>query len=119
VGKRKVFQKEEAQIDKLRQENRKLKHQISQLRKQLDRIDVDRYQNLKQIVEKQAKEDAEAESTVHHERSMRDWKCRECTDGVLRISIIQRLDGVFYYRSCTHCPNRTKLQKYTEDVKGD
>jgi hypothetical protein len=120
MGKRRSFDKEEARIDRLRQENKRLKHQISSLRKQLSRIDIDRYQNLKDLVESQARKDAESEKSLQNQKILEQWKCHSphCDGGHLFIIPVSRRDGVFYYRKCDKCPNRTKLQKYGPDVKG-
>jgi hypothetical protein len=118
MGKRKTFDKEDTRIDRLRQENKRLKHQISSLRKQLSRIDVDRYQNLKELVEAQAKDDASSDKAVQNHKTLQEWKCHKCHEGHLHIVIVTRRDGVFYYRKCSQCVNRTKLQKYGPEVKG-
>ncbi len=46
------------------------------------------------------------------------WQCHKCDDGFLRLVIINRHDGKHYFRKCTHCENRTGMQKYTNDVEG-
>lgn len=110
--------KEYDQVQKLKSENKLLKRQIARLRKQLDRIDVEHFQNLKEIVKKQRKEDLDLYKEEEHKSLEEKWKCHKCDDGVLRIVIIDRRNGVFYFRRCPSCGNRTKVKPYTEDVKG-
>lgn len=116
--KHRTFDKDDDRIDRLRQENKKLKHQINQLRKQIARIDVDRYQGLKNLVDKQAKEDADSEKSLQSRKKLQEWKCNKCLEGHLRIVIINRRDGVYYFRRCSSCVNRTVLQRYTAEVEG-
>ena len=110
--------KEFSQLDRLKHENRKLKRQISALRKQLERIDVSRWDNLQELVQKQAEEDKIVEKSKKNNRLKQKWACFQCDDGVLRLIILNRRDGVFYYRSCSACNNRTKPQKYHKLVDG-
>ncbi len=57
-----------------------------------------------------------------HEDSQRSlekkWQCHKCDDGFLRLIVITRHDGKQYFRKCTHCDNRTGMQKYVEGVEG-
>ena len=48
------------------------------------------------------------------------WTCKVCKRGHLKLIIINRHDGQYYFRSCIDkdCKNRTKMKKYTEDVEG-
>ena len=48
------------------------------------------------------------------------WTCKVCKRGHLKLIIINRHDGKYYFRSCIdkECSNRTKMKKYTEDVEG-
>ena len=117
MGKQKKL-KEFDELQRLKYENKKLKKQISQLRKQLAKIDVDRYQNLKELVEAQQKEDKELEEKIKREKLKEKWKCYECKEGYLRLMIFHRPDGDFYYRRCTRCGHKTKLQRYNKDVDG-
>lgn len=69
-------------------------------------------QNLKQI------EDTKAETFKEHEQK---WKCFVCTEnhGVMKITIITRQDGRWYFRKCTNqkCSHRTELKQFTEEVE--
>lgn len=90
-----------------------LKRQVSSLRKQLARIDLDRYSHVRDIVEEHYAEEERELSTSDMLKSMKDqWKCHECGVGHLEICLYTRQDGTFYYRHCNNCTNRTKSQKY-------
>lgn len=106
------------EIQRLRYENDKLKKQISKLRKQLSRIDIDRYSNLKEMLEAHAAEDNTFDAKVHLEELKRKWICHKCKEDHLRVIVVPRADGVFYFRRCPSCSNKTKLQKYTDDING-
>lgn len=104
-------------IERLKQENKKLKQQISQLRKQLSRIDLDRYQNLRDLIIKYDKlEDQEAmKDAIEDLKEV--WKCFECKEGYLMMMTYERNDGVHYFRKCNNCSHRTKMQKLTSKTK--
>lgn len=102
---------------RLKLENDKLKKQISSLRKQLSRIDIDRYSNLKDIIEAQDEEDDNFDSKTALEDLKAKWECHECHEDYLKLIIVPRLDGTFYFRKCS-CGHRTKLKKYNDNVEG-
>lgn len=47
------------------------------------------------------------------------WKCFTCGTGIMKITVISRPDGKFYYRRCTgeKCGHRTELKPFTDDVE--
>lgn len=118
MKRRKYADSELDQIQRLRNENKKLKHQISSLRKQLSRIDVDRFQNLKDLLDSQDREDKAEVVKQEKETLKRAWQCWTCETGTLMLLIIERADGVFYMRKCNECNKRTKLQQYHPGIKG-
>lgn len=68
-------------------------------------------QNLKQI------EDAKTET---YQEFKQKWKCHTCNVGVMKITVLTRQDGKFYFRACTNtkdCKNRTELKPFTDDVE--
>jgi hypothetical protein len=81
------------------------------------RIDVDRFQNLKELLDSQ---DRQEQEEVSREREVKMWSCWECKQGILKLIIMERRDGVFYLRKCDNklCHKQTKPQKYHDDVKG-
>jgi len=106
------------EIRKLKLENQKLKKQMGKLRKQLSRIDIDRYSNLKDMLEAHAAEDNTFDATVELEELKKKWACHKCKEDYLRVIIVPRADGLFYIRRCAACNYRTKLKKYTDDIDG-
>lgn len=106
----------------LKHENEKLKKVIAQLRKTLARIDLDRYSNVRDIVhDYYQKEDAEkfaAKEKESLESLKREWHCNNCNIGYLEIILISKMNELHYYRKCTDCSHRTKLQKYNKNVRG-
>lgn len=107
---------------KLINENSRLKRLISQLRKQLARVDLDRSADVREIVNKYYElEDAELHAQKEREgleQLEREWQCNSCNNGHLEIVLINKIDELNYYRKCINCTHRTKLQKYSKNVKG-
>lgn len=104
-------------VDRLKKENKQLKIQLARLRKVLDRIDLENYNNLKEIVHKQRREDTDLHNEKIESNLEKQWECHKCHEDVLRIIIVDRQDGVFYFRRCS-CGNRTKMKKYHDKVEG-
>jgi Zn finger protein HypA/HybF involved in hydrogenase expression len=107
-----------SEIRRLKLENQKLKKQMSQLRKQLSRIDIDRYSNLKNILETQIAEDSGFNTKIELEKLKDKWLCHTCKEDYMRVIIVPRIDGTFYFRRCPSCHNKTKLKPYTDEVDG-
>jgi hypothetical protein len=108
--------KELDQLQRLKYENQKLKKENSRLRKLIQRGQADQ-DLLQELIEKQ---NAEVELEQQEKVLKNKWGCHECNEGVLKIHIMKRLDGVFYWRLCSNpnCGHKTKLQRYTKDVEG-
>lgn len=122
MGKSKRGERELTREQRLIHENRQLKRHISSLRKELARVDLDRFDNLKQTIEQHYQEDSALEGQNILEKVKQEWKCREpeCS-GFLEIFTYNKVGSTWYYRICScapQCKNRTKAQKYTPDVKG-
>lgn len=101
-------------LEKLKHENKKLKKEVTSLRKVIDRMDIERYENLRELVDQQREE----EKRKRKERAKeKERQCYQCGKGHMQLHIFDRLDGVFYYRACTLCENRTRMKKYHKDVK--
>jgi hypothetical protein len=105
------------EIRRLRLENQKMRKQISALRKQLSRIDIDRYQHLKDMIEEHEQQDDQFDSKVALAELKKKWECHECKQDYLKLIIVPRADATFYFRKCS-CGHRTKLKKYTQEVEG-
>jgi transcription elongation factor Elf1 len=78
----------------------------------LSRIDVERFENLKELVDKQRQEEKTKDKKVK-----KNWDCYQCGKGHMQLHIFNRRDGVFYYRSCTLCENRTRMKKHHKNVE--
>ena len=120
MGKARRGDKEFSREKRLIHENRILKRQVSSLRKQLARLDLDRYSSAKEAIEQSYQEDRQQEGRDILDRLKQEWRCKEpgC-DGYLEIILYNKIDSTWYYRKCNGCPHRTKSQKYNpSEVKG-
>lgn len=106
---------------KLKIENQKLKRQLERLRKQLARVDLEVFTNIREAVEAQQREDLafdKAQTDLEKQNTLRKrWECHKCGDDFLRLVILQRPDGCFYFRKCPACQNKTRLQPLTETIQ--
>jgi hypothetical protein len=118
----KAKEKDYSENQRLKNENQKLKRQLERLRKQLARVDLEVYTNIKEAIEAQQREDIvfEKEETERNRKVLlkKQWECFKCCEDYLRLVVVQRLDGDFYFRKCPACGNRTKIKPFTENVKG-
>lgn len=105
-------------LDRLKAENKKLKSQVAQLRKLITKFDLERYNDVKEILEANERLEERFEKQEARKQLKRTWECWDCREGVLKIVVFPRRDGVFYFRKCTSCDKRTKLQPYTNKVTG-
>lgn len=122
MGKARRGDKELSREQELKYENQKLRREVSSLRKQLARIDLDRYSHVRDMIEEHLS-DNEAILTVEDlSNSMKnEWKCHKCDQGHLEIYKYPRGPGEAYYRICSRapaCTNRTISQPWTPSVKG-
>lgn len=106
------------EVQKLKLENQKLRKQIGKLRKELSKIDIDRYQYLKDLIESQDKQDKEFDRNIELDKLKEKWQCHDCGKDYLRLIMVPRRDGTFYFRRCLTCGNKTRLKKYNENVEG-
>lgn len=109
--------KEIKENQKLKHENQKLKKQINRLHKQISRLDLDNFMNIKEAMEAQHREDVEFEETKKEIDVEAKWCCHLCQTDYLRIVIITRPDGDFYFRKCPSCENKTRLKPFNENVE--
>lgn len=112
--------KEFSEIQRLKHEIQKLKRENSRLQKILDRVDIERFNSLKELVSIQAKEARAEENVKSLEKLKQKWICFECGVGYLRLKIFPKWDGDYYYRACSNeeCSHKTTAQKYTDNVEG-
>lgn len=119
MGKSRRGSKEFTKEQRLLKENRQLKQQVSQLRKQLARIDLDRYHTVREMIEECRQEDRVESAQDLLDSLKKDWACKKpgC-EGYLEINIYSKMGNPHYFRKCTECPNRTVAKKYTPEVRG-
>jgi hypothetical protein len=118
MGKTRRGHKEYSREQQLIHENKRLKRELGALRKQLARIDLDRYDGIKELIEKSYQLEEELEGRQILEKLKERWRCRECARGFLEIIIYNRPDSTCYYRQCNVCSHRTKSQRYSPSVPG-
>lgn len=123
MGKSKRSDKEFTREQRLVKENRQLKRELNHLRKQIARLDGDRFETLRQMCadneESERFQENAGPSISSLEVLKKDWACKECEVGYLEIALYTKLGQTFYYRKCNSCSNRTKGKRYDGDsVKG-
>lgn len=118
MKKRKLHSKEQDELQRYKRENEKLKRTVQSLRKQLDRLDIDQYQNLKEIIESQENYESKLDQEIKLDKLKKKWECNTCGRDYLRLVLIPRLDGLFYIRRCKTCLYKTSIKKYTNGVEG-
>ena len=114
--------KEFTREQKLSKENRQLKQELKHLRKQIARLDGDRFETLRQMCadNEESQRFQESIPNSNTEALKKDWACNGvgCT-GYLEISLYSKLGQTYYFRKCNNCSNRTKGKRYdSESVKG-
>ena len=120
MGKSTRGSKEYSREQRLVHENQRLKRQVGVLRKQLARLDLDRYDSIKDILEEHSQENKPQTSQEFLENLKKTWACNEngC-QGYLEIILYNKINSTFYYRRCTSCVHRTKSKAYDpQRVKG-
>jgi hypothetical protein len=115
VGKAKRNHSEISRERKLSKENKELRRENSRLRKLLSRFDS--YDHIKGVLEKDQEERVEETQKILEDLK-KLWKCHDCSEGVLEITLYQKLTQTWYYRSCNCCGKRTPGKRYTNEVKG-
>lgn len=108
---------EQDELQRLRHENKRLKREISILRKQIDRLDLDRFQSFKEALDRLDEIEMEqAARRKDRQISEEKWRCWTCNVGKLRLKVWERRDGAHYQRVCDHCGKRTTMKKWTPEV---
>lgn len=111
-------EKELSQLQKAVRENKRLKQQVAQLRKLVSKFDLDRFNDFKELVETNEKLEERFRKQEARKQLKEKWQCWACRTGILRIVVLPRRDGVFYFRKCSECDNRTKTKTYDASVEG-
>ena len=120
MGKARRGSREITREQKLISENKALKRDLGRIRKELARLDLDRYDTLKEMIEENKTESEPEFGAQFLENLKKTWLCNDCRQGHLEIVLFTKLANTMYYRRCSNeeCVNRTKSQKYTPQVTG-
>lgn len=87
----------------------------------MKRIDYTRFQNLRELVDKQQKEEVQERKGQSLEKLKKKWNCHSCGKDYLRLMIYDHpIKGICYYRKCVtpSCGHRTAMKPYTKEVEG-
>lgn len=114
----KTYSKEHTELQKARQEIKTLKRQVSRFKKLLAKIDYERFENLSEAMVAQEKEDLGLDKKLKEIDIAERWRCFDCEEEYLRLVVIERLDGPFYFRRCPKCGRKTKNKPLKNDVEG-
>lgn len=103
---------------RLSHENKDLKQEILRLRKLLARVDLDKFGQIKETVEKHCKDDNAQYGQDLLDRLKQEWRCTKTAgcEGYLEIIIFNKINDTYYFRRCSECSNRTPSQKYDSKV---
>jgi hypothetical protein len=79
--------------------------------------------DLHDLVMRQRAEEIERQKALKQDKKdLEKWQCHKCEQGIMKINLWPRLDGIFYNRICNRnpeCNNRTRFKKYNaETVQG-
>jgi hypothetical protein len=113
MGKSRTDRNGQTREQRLIKENQSLKKQIQTLRKRLARIELSRYENVKEAIEDHERKSGLPTTQDLLEALKREWACKQdgCS-GYLEVTLLNKIDTVYYYRKCNCCDNRTTSQKY-------
>jgi hypothetical protein len=101
--------------DKLKRENSSLRKQVTSLRKMITISDFGQFNEFKDFI-KEKRQGRKIEK-VEKKKKAHKWQCYDCGKGILSIFKLQRLDGIFYRRTCGLCDKKTNFQKYHEGIE--
>lgn len=93
---------------RLQHENQRLKKTISQLRKQLARIDIDRSSSVRDIINKHYAEENAIEHAEKEREILEDlkriWACNTCHSGHLEIILINKGNTSIIFANVANVP---------------
>lgn len=116
IKKRRLNLKEQDQLQKVIEENQRLKKQISKLRKVIKNIDIEHYQFVQDLLNSKTFKENPIKTTK--KELEKQWECHQCSEGIMRLIIVHKLREPYYFRKCDNCTNKTKLKKYDDSIKG-
>lgn len=115
MGKARIDRYGNTREQKLLKENKELRRECQRLRKILSRFE--NFEHVKDVLEESQEERVQETQRVLEDLK-KAWECHDCKEGVLEITLYQRLTQTYYYRSCNGCGKRTPGKPYTSEVKG-
>jgi hypothetical protein len=121
MGKARTDKRGFTREQRLHEENQQLKRQVSSLRKQLARLDLDRFGVVQEMIEEHYQEERAEQGQEILKSLRKTWACHNCADGTMEIFVYNRGDRTMYYRICSNAPfclNRTLPQSYHPGIKG-
>ena len=122
MGKSRRTDREYTKEQKLSKENKQLKRELAHLRKQISKMDIDRFESVKQICldfeEGEKFQEFTQQANSNLEDLKKTWACDACKTGYLEISLYSKLGVTHYFRKCNSCTHRTKGKRYSAEVKG-
>lgn len=98
-------------------ENQQLKREVARLRKNLAKLDLDRYENVKDAINEHYQDDRAEEGQRILQKVKDQWLCHSCGIGHLQMIVYNKPGGTFYFRKCDKCAKRTAPKQYTTEVK--
>ncbi len=108
-------------MQRISHENKRLKKEVGTLRKQLARIDLDKFSQVSDIIDERYKNDEKSDQGQDLLDALKaEWKCRKCEEGFLEIIIYTKQGIPYYFRKCSNrfCTQRTLSKPHTSHVKG-
>ena len=112
-------EKEFTEIQKLKEDNKKLRAQISKLRNLVKNIDANHYEFVNDLMSSDRFNPKTKETKKQLRQKIEEqWKCHECDDGIMRLVVMHRVGEPWYLRKCDCCLHKTKLKKYNEEITG-
>lgn len=110
--------KEHTALQKAHKENQMLKRQLARLKKVIDHMNMEDYQNVQEAIEAHEceKEQFKKDSIVIDDMSR--WKCFDCEKDFLRLIIYYKIDKPYYFRRCPTCGKKTKSKQFKDGIEG-
>jgi hypothetical protein len=118
MGKPRSSTKEWTKLQKLVNENKRLKREIAMYRKKVSRMEDNQFENTEAEINDFESSFPIPSAQDQLEGLKREWACKKCSEGVLEIVIFNKVNDRYYLRACNSCQHRTRSQKYHSAVKG-
>ena len=103
-------------IAKLENENKRLKSELRQYESTFAKTVTFMKKGTENLSIQQLVKGVDADETLFQikENVKARWSCNHCPEGLLKLILVP---GDRYFRKCTQCNHRTKVQIYTDDVE--